>query len=83
MDRQRSIVPLEQIPSDQQDSVKNCFYCYCPKHPKKPRPVAVAAVKVEGLSLYSGICSNHAEVYPFTEEERQKQPMRCPYCFPR
>src|SRR5579859_8189213 len=77
MKRQRSIVALEQVPLDQRDLVKNCFFCYCPKHPTKRQ--AVAAVTDEGLNHFYGICGFHAEVYPFTEEEEQKRPMVCPY----
>lgn len=83
---ERRIIPLAQVPESAQHFVQTCFYHTCPKHHREVK--AVAAVKVEGLmegcpALYFGICGNHAEVYPFTDEEARKHPMRCPHCFPR
>jgi hypothetical protein len=83
--KERRIVAVEQVPMDKRKFVESCFYC-CPKH--HPTPVkAVAAVEVMELwgigPLFFGICGNHAEVYPFTEEEVKKRPMVCPHCFPR
>jgi len=82
--KRRQIVPLEQVSPDQQNLVTNCLYCSCPKHPKSVK--AVAAVEVEmaySHNLYFGICGNHAEVYPLTEEEKKHKPMVCIQCFPR
>lgn len=80
----RRIVLLEQVPPSQRESVSTCFYCYCPKHPKNVK--AVAAVEVEppsGQKLFFGICGNHAEMYPRSEEEAKMPTMVCPQCFPR
>ncbi len=82
--RKRRIVTLEQVMPDQRDLTQNCFYCYCPKHPKYRK--AIAAVEVEILhntKSYFGICGYHAEVYPLTKEEEGKHSMWCPDCFPR
>jgi hypothetical protein len=84
----RRIIPLDQVEPDQQHLTQNCSFCYCPKQPKKPKTKAVMAVEVEvgtpcHSRLYIGICGNHAEVYPLTEEEEEKHPMWCPDCFPR
>lgn len=84
MERKRRIVALEQVPQDQQDLVKNCFYCHCPKHDKKVKAVAaVEAIYPSGRIFFYGICGYHAEAYPLTEEQVQQRPIRCPFCFPR
>ena len=84
---ERRILAREQVPSDQQETILHCFYCYCPKHPRERKAVAAIEAKMvlcgQTVRHYYGICGYHAEVYPFTEEERQQRPMYCSSCFPR
>lgn len=80
----RRIIPLSQVNPERRDEITTCFYCYCPKHAKKSKAVAaVETTTPSGQVLYYGICGNHAEVYPFTEEEKKQKPMVCVYCFPK
>jgi hypothetical protein len=80
------IVLLEQVPPDERETLLYCFYCRsCPYHGKKVK--AVAAVEIlypSNRIFYSGICGNHAEAYPRTEEDDvERKPLLCPHCFNR
>lgn len=85
-ENRRRIIRLDEVPEEERRDT--CFYCYCPKHRKHKSDLsrAVAAVEVTaptGRLFYYGICGNHAEVYPRTEEEEARKPMLCPLCYPR
>ena len=86
------MVLLEQVPPDERQAIMYCFYCRsCPYHGKKVKAVAAVEITTPAIEAFApgkgisftGICSNHAEAYPRTEEEAERKPLLCPHCFNR
>jgi hypothetical protein len=71
-EKKRRIIHLHKVPQDAQHLVKNCFYCYSPRaggrQVKAVVAVEVAVGNPSHSSLFFGICGNHAEVSPLSEE---------------